>query len=69
MTSRYTKLDRVPLLGRFRTYLSQWWTIIRQIYHTVHMALWALPVAGTAFCFCIFHKCGTLVRRPKRSEC
>ena len=50
MTSRHTKLDRVPLLGRFRTYLSRnAWTIIRQIYHTVHMALWALLVAGTAF--------------------
>jgi hypothetical protein len=50
MTSRHTKLDRVPLLGGFRTYLSRnAWTIIRQIYHTVHMALWALLVAGTAF--------------------
>jgi hypothetical protein len=25
------------------------WTIIRRIYHTVHMALWALLVAGVAF--------------------
>jgi hypothetical protein len=25
------------------------WTIIRQVYETVHMALWALLVAGVAF--------------------
>ena len=50
MTSRRTKLDRVPLLGSFATYLSRnAWTIIRQIYDTVHMALWALLVAGTLF--------------------
>ena len=50
MTSRHTKLDRVPLLGWFTTYLSRnAWTIIRQIYDTVHMALWALLVAGMVF--------------------
>jgi hypothetical protein len=50
MTTRRTKLERVPLVGSFTTYFSRnAWTIIRQIYDTVHMALWALLVAGTLF--------------------
>ena len=50
MTPHHTKLDRVPLLARFTTYLSRnAWTIIRQIHHTVQMAFWALLIAGTAF--------------------
>jgi hypothetical protein len=50
MTSRRSKLDRVPLLGSFAAYLScNAWTIIRQIYDTVHAALWALAIAGTVF--------------------
>ena len=48
MTPRRTKFDEVPLLGSLTTYLSRNATIIRQICHTVHMALWALLVAGTA---------------------
>ena len=50
MTSRRDKLDRLALLGSFTTYLSRnSWTIIRQIYDTIHMALWALLVAATVF--------------------
>jgi hypothetical protein len=38
------------LLGSFTTYLSRnAWTIIHEICDTVHMALWALLVAGTVF--------------------
>ena len=50
MTSRRARRDRVPLLGSFTAYLSRnAWTIIRQVYDTVHMALWALLVAGVVF--------------------
>jgi hypothetical protein len=50
MTSPRPKLGGVPLLGSVTTYLSRnAWTIIQQIYDSVHMALWALLVAGTVF--------------------
>jgi hypothetical protein len=50
MTSRRAKPDRVPLLASFTTYLSRnAWSVIRQICDSVHLALWALLVAGTVF--------------------
>jgi len=50
MTSRRAKFDRVPLLGSFTRYLSRnAWTIIHQIYDTLHMALWALGIAWVVF--------------------
>jgi hypothetical protein len=50
MTSRRAKFERVPLLGSFTRYLSRnAWTIIHQIYDTLHMALWALGIAWVVF--------------------
>jgi hypothetical protein len=50
MTSRRAKFDRVPLLGSFTRYLSRnAWTIIHQIYDTLHNALWALGIAWVVF--------------------
>jgi hypothetical protein len=45
VTSRGDKLDSVRRLRPSRNI----WTIIRQIYDTIHSALWALLIAGTVF--------------------